>query len=51
VNIGAAPQGIVDGVDLSTASTAINEWACVPHTRTALLLAVFDCYRPFTTVD
>jgi BirA family biotin operon repressor/biotin-[acetyl-CoA-carboxylase] ligase len=51
VNIGAAPQGIVDGVDLSAASAAINDWACVPQTRTALLLAVFDCYRPFTTVD
>lgn len=49
VNIGAAPQGIVDGVDLRTASTAINDWANMPQTRTSMLLAVFDRYRPFTT--
>ena len=49
VNIGAAPHGIVDGVDLRTASTAINDWASVPQTRTSVLLAVFDRYRPFTT--
>jgi BirA family biotin operon repressor/biotin-[acetyl-CoA-carboxylase] ligase len=51
VNIGAAPQGIVDGVDLRTASTAINDWANMPQTRTSMLLAVFDRYRPFTTAD
>ena len=49
VNIGAAPQGIVDGVDLRTASTAINDWASMPQTRTSMLLAVFERYRPFTT--
>ena len=49
VNIGAAPQGVVDGVDLRTASTAINDWAPVPQTRTSMVLAVFDRYRPFTT--
>ncbi len=51
VNIGAAPQGIVDGVDLATASTAINDWASMPHTRTGLLLAVFERYRPYSPAD
>ena len=51
VNIGAAPQGIVDGVDLRTASTAINDWAPVPQTRTSIVLAVFERYRPFTSAD
>lgn len=51
VNVGAAPQGIVDGVDLRTASTAINDWAIMPHTRTSILLAVFERYRPFTSAD
>ena len=51
VNIGAAPQGVVDGVDLRTASTAINDWAPVPQTRTSMVLAVFERYRPFTSAD
>ena len=51
VNIGAAPQGIVDGVDLRTASTAVNDWAPVPQTRTSMVLAVFERYRPFTSAD
>ena len=51
LNIGAAPQGVVDGVDLRTASTAINDWAPVPQTRTSMVLAVFERYRPFTSAD
>ena len=46
VNIGAAPQGIVDGVDLATTSTAINTWSHTAQTRTSLLRAVFEAYQP-----
>jgi BirA family biotin operon repressor/biotin-[acetyl-CoA-carboxylase] ligase len=46
VNIGAAPAGIVDGVDLATSSAALNQWAQTPQTRETLLRAVFAAYQP-----
>lgn len=46
VNIGAAPTGTVDGVDLAVKSTAINQWARHPVTRQSLLDALFGRYKP-----
>jgi BirA family biotin operon repressor/biotin-[acetyl-CoA-carboxylase] ligase len=46
VNIGAAPSGMVDGVNLANSSTYINQWARTPQTRQSLLRALFEQYIP-----